>query len=137
MNPGESSARVIPADRSGRLRAVLIAALAIAVALILVGTFVSIQGEWIVRSVFIEDQSTSLVDMAIDGFDRIHVLYATDYGVFYTILGGHRFSFSSPGGIVGMALDVDGTGSAHFVYVGSTPEPNISICSTRIAGVPR
>jgi hypothetical protein len=125
MNPGASDAPVIPGSRNGKLRAILVAVLAIAVALILLGTLISLQEKWIVRTVRTEDQSTSLVDMAVDGFDRIHVLYNNDYGVTYKILdGSFKYDVSSPGGVVGLALDVDGMGKAHFAIVAPTVDPN-------------
>lgn len=124
MNPGASSEVPIPGGRNGKLRAVLIAVLAIAVALILLGTLISAQGKWIVRTVRTEDQSTSLVDVAVDGFDRIHVLYDNDYGVTYTILDGSFTDDVSSHGVVGLALDVDGMGNAHFVIVAPAVEPN-------------
>jgi len=124
MNPGASGAPAIPGGRNGKLRAVLIAALAIAVAMILIGTLISLQEKWIVRTVRTEDQSTSLVDMAVDGFDRIHVLYDNDYGVRYTILDGSFTYDVSSHGVVGLALDVDGMGNAHFVIVAPAVEPN-------------
>jgi hypothetical protein len=124
MDPGASGAAAIHGGRNGKLRSVLIAVLAIAVALILLGTLISLQEKWIVRTVRTEDQSTSLVDMAVDGFDRIHVLYDNDYGVRYTILHGSFTYDVSSHGVVGLALDVDGMGNAHFVIVAPAVEPN-------------
>jgi hypothetical protein len=125
MNPGASDAPAISGGRNGKLRAILVAVLAIAVALILLGTLISLQEKWIVRTVRTENQSTSLVDMAVDGFDRIHVLYDNDYGVTYKILdGSFKYDVSSPGGVVGLALDVDGMGKAHFAIVAPTVDPN-------------
>jgi len=52
------------------------------------------------------------------------VLYDNDYGVRYTILDGSFNYDVSSHGVVGLALDVDGMGNAHFVIVAPTVEPN-------------
>jgi len=52
------------------------------------------------------------------------VLYDNDYGVRYTILDGSFNYDVSSHGVVGLALDVDGMGNAHFAIVAPMVEPN-------------
>ena len=120
---GAGRARDIPRKSIAAIAVVAV------IVLILTLTLAGLRGQWVVWTYADESGPAEIVDVAVDGLNRIHILKAIEENgighVRYRMVDGGSTYDVGGDGLFGIDLKVDNLGSAHFVVVATTVDPDI------------